>query len=593
MKALKLKTVSPLLTNRAQLLSRLAQGEEYDIAIIGGGATGLGTAVDAAARGLKVVLVEANDFAKGTSSRSTKLVHGGVRYLAQGHLPLVWEALRERKRFLENAPHLAHPLPFVMPAYSYFDQFFYGIGLKMYDLLAGKSGLGSTKFLSRAQTLSKAPGTQSKDLVGGVQYWDGQFDDSRLAVALARTAAAHGALLINHMPVTGLLTGTGVGSGAGARVAGMTVTDAETGAQHTVRAKCIINATGVWVDQIEALAASGSSGGTSKHLKAAADTTAAASAAASTSVSVAVSGVRPSQGVHIVVDSSFWPGSSALLVPKTKDGRVLFAVPWLGKVIVGTTDTPKTHIEWEPRALEGEVEQILSEAAHYLSQAPQRKDIRSIWAGLRPLAAKPQKEGSGEGEGATANVSREHTVKVAGNGLVSVTGGKWTTYRAMAADVIQTVRKARADGASAKGKSGKADDDLSVAITADDVTADLPLWGAPPATHAADKTPKNDVLASYGTDSELVQSLPGANAWLTPELSEAMVRFAARYEYARSVEDVLARRNRLLFLDAAAAARVAPQVAAILQQETGVSPQLEAFAALCKGYQYQQPVASL
>ena len=525
--------MKPLQTDRAELIARIASVEEFDLAIIGGGATGLGTAVDAAVRGLKVLLVEAHDFAKGTSSRSTKLVHGGVRYLAQGQLPLVWEALHERQNLLRNAPHLAHAMPFVMPAYRRFDQWFYGVGLKLYDLLAGRAGLGPTRFLNRTETLAIALGAKATHLVGGVQYWDGQFDDARLALALARTAAAHGALLINHMPVTGLLTEVGTG-----KVSGLTCTDSETGVQHNIKARCVVNATGVWVDDIEAMTQTRVSDNTPTHVPHA---------------------VRPSQGVHVVVDASFWPGDCALLVPRTHDGRVLFAVPWQGKVLLGTTDTPKLSVEWEPQALASEIDQILEEASRYLVKVPTRTDVTSVWAGLRPLAG--TQTSANKKLGATQNISREHAVKVATNGLVSVTGGKWTTYRAMAADVMQAIREAQL-----------------LSLTAEDVTVNTVLWGA--------QTPRSvDALAAYGTDVDVLNEMQGRDKWLSPKLSEAMVRFAARYEYARTVEDVLARRNRLLFLDAKEAARVAPEVARLLNAETEVDPQLEAFLSLAKGYQ--------
>ena len=541
--------MTPLLTDRAQLLAQLDNAQEFDLAIIGGGATGLGVAVDAAVRGLKVVLLEAHDFAKGTSSRSTKLVHGGVRYLAQGHLPLVWEALRERQHLLSNAPHLVHPLPFVMPAYRRTDQLFYGFGLKLYDLLAGPARLGPTRLLSYTETLLALPGVRVTNLVGGVQYWDAQFDDARLALSLARTAASHGALLINHMPVTGLMTDYPAG-----RIKGLSCQDSETGQERKLKARCVVNATGVWVDQIEAMLHSQPGNASEAKLPLA---------------------VRPSQGVHLVVDASFWPGSSALLVPHTQDGRVLFAVPWQGTVLLGTTDTPKPQVDWEPQALESEIDQILQEAAKYLVKVPLRSDVISVWAGLRPLARSD--ENSNE-QGATHNVSREHTVKVASNGLVSVTGGKWTTYRAMAADVMQSIRKAQL-----------------ISLTSEDVTLHTKLWGAPVFNPEDDQgLPKESVYAlgavsPYGSDAELLASLPGAEQGLaslpSTQLSEAMVRFAARYEYARTVEDVLARRNRLLFLDASAALAAAPQVAQILSTETGVSPQLAAFEALAKSYQ--------
>src|SRR5215210_2040297 len=382
------------LMNRQHLLEQLARPVQYDIAIIGGGATGLGVALDAAARGYSVVLVESHDFAKGTSSRATKLVHGGVRYLAQGNIALVREALHERTTLLRNAPHLAQPLPFVMPSYKFWETPFYGTGLKMYDALAGKAGLGATEFLSRAQTLKCLPTALPTGLKGGVKYWDGQFDDARLALALARTAAAHGALLVNYCPVTSLLHKDG-------RLSGVTCRDAETGREFTVRSTCVVNATGVWVDELRRQDA--------EALK-----------------RTVRPMVAPSQGVHAVVDREFLPGSHALMVPKTVDGRVLFGVPWMGKLILGTTDTPRGDLPREPRPFREELQFILDESARYLVRAPRREDIRSLWVGLRPLV-KPVGD---DGE-PTKALSREHTVLVSRSGLVTVTGGKWTTYRAM------------------------------------------------------------------------------------------------------------------------------------------------------------------
>ncbi|MEI8325721.1 MAG: glycerol-3-phosphate dehydrogenase/oxidase, partial [Betaproteobacteria bacterium] len=416
----------PLATRRADLLARLAQPLNYDVAIIGGGATGLGVALDAAARGLKVVLVESHDFAKGTSSRATKLVHGGVRYLAQGNISLVREALHERSTLLRNAPHLAQPLPFVMPTYQWWEVPFYGVGLKMYDLLAGKSGLGPTEFLTRAETLKLLPGAQTAGLHGGVKYWDGQFDDARLALALARTAALQGALLVNYCAATELLHEAG-------KLVGLTARDQESGNSYILRSKCVINATGVWVDELRQK--DGQAIG--REVKPM---------------------VAPSQGVHLVVDRSFFPGDHALLVPKTADGRVLFAVPWLGHVILGTTDTARHDLAREPEAFKEEIDFILSEAAKYLLRAPARTDVKSVWVGLRPLV-KPQDD---EGDN-TKGLSREHTVLISRSGLVTVTGGKWTTYRAMAEDVL--------------GKCAQA---LLLAGIGPAVTANLPLVGGGP-----------------------------------------------------------------------------------------------------------------
>ncbi|AVS83843.1 FAD-dependent oxidoreductase [Paracidovorax avenae] len=520
---------TPQPTVRAQLLARLAEPRQYDLAVIGGGATGLGVALDAAARGFSVVLVESHDFAKGTSSRATKLVHGGVRYLAQGNISLVREALHERTTLLGNAPHLAQPLPFVMPSYRLWETPFYGVGLKAYDLLAGRAGLGATEFLGREGTLRLLPTVRREGLRGGVKYWDGQFDDARLALALARTAALRGALLVNYCPARELIHENG-------KVAGLLCEDMETGTRYTVRARCVVNATGVWVDGLlrqdaEAL------GRPVKPI------------------------VAPSQGVHIVVDREFLPSDHAMMVPKTADGRVLFAVPWLGKIILGTTDSPRQDLEREPLPFREEADFILSESARYLTRAPSASDVRSIWVGLRPLVRPPDDEG-----GSTKGISREHTVLASPSGLVTVTGGKWTTYRAMAEDVLQ-----------------KCFDAGLLAARAGGVTQRLPVVGAPQGAvrHGMDEAQGPH---SYGSEAEFLDTVPGAQRWLAPGLSEAMVRFAARHEYARTVEDMLSRRSRMLFLDAARALAIAPDVARILQEELGRDPALAAFEALAAQY---------
>ena len=521
----------PLPTQRHDLIARMAQPCVYDIAIIGGGATGLGVALDAAARGLRVILLESHDFAKGTSSRSTKLVHGGVRYLAQGNIALVREALHERTTLLNNAPHLAQSLAFVMPSYKFWEAPFYGAGLKLYDALAGKAGLGHTEFLSRAETMRCLPTIRSEGLKGGVKYWDGQFDDARLALALARTAAVHGALLLNYCAATGLIHEDG-------KVVGLNCEDRETGFSYPLRARCVINAAGVWVDafrQKDGLA-------TGRAVEPM---------------------VAPSQGVHLVVDREFLPTDHALLVPKTADGRVVFAVPWLGKLILGTTDTPRQDLAIEPDAFGEEVEFILRESARYLSRAPTRADIKSIWVGLRPLV-KPSDD---EGEN-TKGLSREHTVLVSRSGLVTVTGGKWTTYRAMAEDVLE-----------------KCFDAALLERLGSGVTNHLKLLGADGPVLDGPRICDAPGLHSYGSEHQVVKAMPGGDQLLGGGLSEGMVRFAARYEYARTVEDVLARRSRLLFLDARLANSLAAQVAAILQEETAVDPQLEAFNVLAKHYQ--------
>ena len=519
----------PLPTRRADLLARLAEPAPYDLAVVGGGATGLGVALDAAARGLRVVLLESHDFAKGTSSRSTKLVHGGVRYLAQGHLPLVREALHERTTLLRNAPHLVHPLPFVMPCYRWWEKPFYGTGLALYDALAGRTaasvGLGGTAWLSPAEVQTRLPTVQAQGLTGGIQYWDGQFDDARLALALARTAAVQGALVLNYCAVTALHHTAG-------RVSGLACQDTETGQTYTVRSRCVVNATGVWVDGLRA------------------------------QESAAKPMVSPSQGVHLVLDASFLPGQHAMLVPRTRDGRVLFALPWLGHTVLGTTDTPRPELQGdaiprEPQALAHEVEFILAEAGRFLTRPPQRSDVKSVWAGLRPLVKPDEAPQTGQVK-QTRAISREHAVRTGPSGLVTVTGGKWTTYRAMAEDVLA---HCMGQGLLPERPAG--------------VTVDLPLVGATGASFAAPG--QGGGLAAYGSEAGAVTALPGADRALGGGLTEAMVRFAVRHEYARTVEDVLARRARLLFLDAAQAARLAPAVADLLAAEIG--PGLDAGAA--------------
>ena len=517
--------------NRASLIEQLARPVTYDVAVIGGGATGLGVALDAAARGFSVVLVESHDFAKGTSSRATKLVHGGVRYLAQGNIALVWEALHERRTLLANAPHLAQPLAFVMPSYKFWEVPFYGVGLKIYDALAGKAGLGATEFLTAQQTLALLPNSKHNgpggQLKGGVKYWDGLFDDARLALALARTAAAKGALLINYCAATGLIH-------EGGKVTGLHVKDGETGRAYDIQASAVINATGVWVDQLRIE----DGWATGRQVK---------------------TMVAPSQGVHIVVDRSFLPGNHAMLIPKTSDGRVLFAVPWLGKTILGTTDTPRHDLAREPLAFKKELDFILNESARYLTKAPTRRDVKSMWVGLRPLVKPANEDGD-----STKGLSREHTVRVSKSGLVTVTGGKWTTYRAMAEDVLDHCFAA-----------------LLLPSRPGGVTTGLKLVGAQTIKQTISDAPG---IHLYGSQAAAVRALPGADNELGGGLTEAMVRFAARFEYARTTEDMLARRSRLLFLDAALAKSLARPVAALLRQETGVDPALEEFLLLCDQY---------
>jgi glycerol-3-phosphate dehydrogenase len=378
--------------NRQQMIQQLTSRNEWDVCIIGGGATGLGAALDAAARGLKTILFEQHDFAKGTSSRSTKLVHGGVRYLQQGNIKLVMEALKERGLLINNAPHLVHNQKFVVPNYKWWEGPFYGVGLKIYDWMAGKLGLGPSQFLSKEQTLELAPTLDPEGLRGSIVYHDGQFDDARLAISIAQTAAQHHGVLLNYFPVTGLLK-------TRTKISGVQVKDALSGKTYEVKSKAVINATGIFTDAVMHM--------DEPHHK---------------------NIVTHSQGIHLVVDKEFLPGNTAIMIPKTDDGRVLFAVPWHNKIVLGTTDTPVAKPSLEPVPKEEEINFILTHIGRYLTKDPQLTDVRSMFAGLRPLVKGKTKR--------TAALSRDHLITVAGSGLITITGGKWTTYRKMAEDVI-------------------------------------------------------------------------------------------------------------------------------------------------------------
>jgi glycerol-3-phosphate dehydrogenase len=505
----------------------------FDIIVIGGGATGLGAAVDAASRGHRVALLERDDFAKGTSSRSTKLVHGGVRYLRQGNISLVLEALRERGRLAKNAPHLVHDLAFVIPSYNRWDGPFYGIGMKVYDQLAGKLGLAPSRMLSREETIEQIPTVETEHLTGGVIYHDGQFDDSRLAINLAQTAAELGAVMVNHCGVTGLIKTNGVVTGVNAR-------DEETGEEFTVSGKAVINATGVFVDAIRRQDDS-----KVKDL------------------------VAVSQGIHIVLPKKFLPGNAAIMIPKTADGRVLFAVPWHDCVVVGTTDTPLSTHSTEPRALDEEREFVMSHARKYLATDPTDDDVLSVFAGLRPLV----KAGDAAN---TAALSRDHTIVVSESGLITITGGKWTTYRKMAEDVIdQAEMVAGVDNRRCH-------------------TEDLQIHGW---THAAIPQPN---LRPYGADAAHIAALIKATPALGERIHEllpyqkAEVLWHVRNEMALTVEDVLARRTRALLLNAKASIEAAPVVARLLANELGRDAaweqnQIANYTTLARGYVYTHP----
>jgi glycerol-3-phosphate dehydrogenase len=516
-------------TSREAMLARLEQNQgPWDFVIIGGGATGVGIAVDAASRGYSVLLLEQSDFGKGTSSRSTKLVHGGVRYLEQGNISLVMEALKERGILRQNAPHLVSNLPFVVPNYDWWETPFYGIGLKVYNLLAGKYGFGDSSILSRDETLRRLPTIRTDGLRGGVVYYDGQFDDSRLLINLAQTAAEHGAALLNYAPVTALTTGSD------GTVDGVRACDLETGRTFRAGARVVINATGPFADSVRRLA--------DPH---------------------ATPLIAPSQGIHLVFDKSFLPGESAIMVPHTRDGRVMFAIPWHGHTVVGTTDTPIAEAALEPRALESEIAFVLETAALYLHKAPTRADVLSVFAGVRPLVR------TGDSR-ITAALSRDHTIHIDPSGMLTTAGGKWTTYRHMAEDTVdQAVDFARLPERPC-------------------ITKGLHV-------HGYHQGPATGPLALYGSDAasilELAQAEPSLGAVLDQALpcTGAQVVWAARSEFARTVEDALARRCRALFLNAAAAIRMAPAAAVLMARELGRDAawqraQVAAFIDLAQGY---------
>lgn len=493
---------------RDEMLLRLEEPAEWDIIIIGGGASGLGSAVDAASRGYKTLLLEQHDFAKGTSSRSTKLVHGGVRYLAQGNIKLVKEALRERGILLKNAQHVTNNVSFVMPSYHWWEKYYYGIGLKIYDLLAGKLGLGKTEVLSKKSIINYLPTINQKGISGGVMYRDGQFDDSRLAINLAQTAAEQGATVINYCKVIGLRKGI-------KKINGLFAKDILSGKEYELKCKVVINATGVFTDDIIQM-----DDKDRQEL------------------------VSPSQGIHLVIDKKFFPGTKSLMIPKTDDGRVLFAVPWHDKVVVGTTDTPVEERLLEPVAFEDEVDFVMKHINRYLNVNIQRSDVKSVYVGLRPLV-------NMKGQKNTAMLNRDHTIVVSASGLVSITGGKWTTYRKMAKDVVTN--------AVFVAKLPKREC----------VTDELKIHGF------TDKVEINDALHYYGCDAEKIKQLQNDNPLLKDIIAEGLpytkaeVIWAVRYEMAMTVEDVLARRTRLLFLDAKAAVAAAPAVAQLMAKEMG------------------------
>jgi glycerol-3-phosphate dehydrogenase len=514
---------------RLELIKRLEKAAYWDVLVIGGGATGLGVAVDASSRGYKTLLLEMHDFSKGTSSRSTKLVHGGVRYLQQGDVSLVIEALKERGLLIQNAPHLVSHQAFLVPNYDWWNGPFYGVGLKVYDLLAGKLGLGPSKILSQAATLKRIPNLETNGLKGGVVYFDGQFDDARLAIDLAQTVIDEGGTPINYIKVTGLLkTNSGI-------VEGITAIDQETGTEYEISSRVVINATGIFTDDVVKM-----------------------------DEPAAKPMVTFSQGVHIVLDKDFLSGDTAIMVPHTDDGRVLFAVPWHNKVIVGTTDTEVPKAELEPRPLEEEIDFILRHAAKYMIKDPSRKDVKSVFAGLRPLVKPPEEKN-------TSQISRSHFLMVSESGLVTITGGKWTTYRKMAEDTIDQAQIV----AGLEERKCK--------------TENMRIHGW------LKNVDRSDPLHVYGSDrikiKDIIKKDPSMGELIHKDLPyvKAEILWGVRQEMARTVEDILSRRTRSLLLDAKASIESAPSVAQIMAKELNfdqdwVKTQINEFNEIARHY---------
>ena len=507
------------------------QGKTWDMVVIGGGATGLGTALDACTRGYKTLLLEQSDFAKGTSSRSTKLVHGGVRYLAQGDISLVLEALHERGLLMQNAPHLVKNQKFIIPNYTWWSGPFFTVGMKVYDMMSGKLGLGSSERISKEETLKAIPNLDEKDLIGGVIYYDGQFDDSRLAINLTQSIIENDGVALNYFKVSNLLKDNE------GLICGVRAKDMESGEEFEIKSKSVVNATGVFADDILKM-----NDPSAKKI------------------------IRPSQGVHIILDRSFLEGDAAIMIPKTSDGRVLFAVPWHKKVILGTTDTPIEEYSLEPKALDEEIDFILKTAAQYLKKDPSKKDVLSVFAGLRPLAAPEDDEGK-----ETKELSRSHKLIVSLSGLVTITGGKWTTYRKMAEDTI----------------------DKAILIAGLDfkkcVTKNMPIHGY------VKQVNYTDHMYIYGSDRMKLLKLINQNPELSKKLHANLpflkgeVLWAVRHEMARNIDDVLARRVRALFLDARASITMANEVAVIIADELGydkkwIKKQVKEYTALAKSY---------
>lgn len=503
---------------------------EWDFIIIGGGATGLGAGLDAAARGYSVLLLEQGDFAEATSSRSTKMVHGGVRYLAQGNISLVMEALRERGILRQNAPHMCYNQKFIVPDYKWWGLPYYGVGLKAYDMLARKYSFGSSRILSAGKVAKEVPGVLTNKLKGGVTYHDGQFDDARLALTLARTMSDMGGSPVNHTRVNDLL------KNSSGYVCGVKAEDKLTGRTYEIKGKAVINATGIFTDE-----AMNMDNPSHKNL------------------------IAPSQGIHIVIDREFLGGETGIMVPKTDDGRVIFFVPWHGKVVVGTTDTPISSVCMEPKALEEEIDFLVEHSARYLCKAPTRADVRSVFVGIRPLIAADQ-------DGCkTSALSRDHYLTISPNKLLTIAGGKWTTYRHMAEDCIDNAIK------------------MGGHTFRPSPTKHLKLHGY------TEEYDHNDHMHVYGSEAAEIKALAREFPELNESMSEGLpyswleVVWAARNEWAQTVSDVLCRRTRALILNAKAAAAAAPKTAEIMARELGkdekwIREQVEHFNTLARNY---------
>ena len=514
--------------NRQQRLDSLKQQGIFDLLVIGGGATGCGIAVDAASRGLSVALIDKNDLAEGTSSRSTKLVHGGVRYLeaavkkmdrAQYHL--VKEALYERGVFLKNAPHFATRLPLVTPLYKWTEVPYVFAGLLLYDFLAGKESLGSSSVVSRKEALKRFPMLKREGLKAGVVYYDGQFNDARMAVTLALTAQKHGAIVANHVEAVAFDKADG-------KLCGARVRDALNGEEFSICARGIVNAAGPFVDRLRQLDEPASA----PILKAA-------------------------SGIHIILPSRFVPADTGMLIPKTEDGRVLFILPWQGHALIGTTDSPSEIMD-HPQAQEDEIEYVLRHVNKYFDVTASRSDVLAVWSGLRPLVQAPETTD-------TAQLVREHLMMVSPSGLLSMAGGKWTSYRKMAEEAVD-----------------QAIESFGFKPQHPCQTAHLRLIGA----ENFDSAGESVLVKNYGLDADVANHLHhsfGDQAMRVARLAgegpgkrrlhtrhpyiEAEVLYATRFEFAERASDVLTRRIPLALLDNAAAKEVLPHVVGLMGDE--------------------------